>query len=80
MDRKGKAESPVSVNESGMAGSGDVSLTMTNPDNGNNVYITIGDSSLRGVVPMTESGIAIMYRVVKMVIDMRPVQQTHGLQ
>lgn len=63
MDRKGKAEKPVSVNESGMAGSGDVSLTMTNPDNGNNVYITIGDSSLRGVVPMTESGIAIMYRV-----------------
>lgn len=63
MDRKGKAEKPVSVNESGMAGSGDVSLTMTNPDNGNNVYITIGDSALRGVVPMTESGIAIMYRV-----------------
>lgn len=63
LDRKGKAEKPVSVNESGMAGSGDVSLTMTNPDNGNNVYITIGDSALRGVVPMTASGIAIMYRV-----------------
>lgn len=63
MDRKGKPEKPVSVNESGMAGSGDVSLTMTNPDNGNNVYITIGDSALRGVVPMTDSGIAIMYRV-----------------
>lgn len=62
-DRKGKAEKPVSVNESGMAGSGDVSLTMTNPDNGNNIYITIGESSLRGVVPMTASGIAIMYRV-----------------
>lgn len=62
-DRKGKAEKPVSVNESGMAGSGDVSLTMTNPDNGNNIYITVGDSSLRGVVPMTASGIAIMYRV-----------------
>ena len=62
-DRKGKPEKPVSVNESGMAGSGDVSLTMTNPDNGNNVYITIGDSALRGVVPMTASGIAIMYRV-----------------
>lgn len=62
-DRKGRAEKPVSVNESGMAGSGDVSLTMTNPDNGNNIYITIGDSSLRGVVPMTASGIAIMYRV-----------------
>lgn len=63
LDRKGKAEKPVSVNESGMAGSGDVTLTMHNPDNGNNVYITIGDTSLRGVVPMTPSGIAIMYRV-----------------
>lgn len=63
LDRKGKTEKPVSVNESGMAGSGDVTLTMHNPDNGNNVYITIGDTSLRGVVPMTPSGIAIMYRV-----------------
>jgi len=64
-DRKGKPEKPVSVNESGMAGSGDVSLTMKNPDNGNNVYITIGDTSLRGVVPSTASGIAIMYRVAQ---------------
>lgn len=63
LDRKGKAEKPVSVNESGMAGSGDVSLVMRNEDNGNNVYITLGDTSLRGVVPSTPSGIAIMYRV-----------------
>ncbi|MGY2437944.1 hypothetical protein ACW4FQ_32925, partial [Escherichia coli] len=28
-----------------------------------NVYITIGDTSLRGMVPSTPSGIAIMYRV-----------------
>lgn len=63
LDSKGKPEKPVYVNESGMAGSGDVSLVMQNPDNGNNVYITIGDTSLRGVVPTTPSGIAIMYRV-----------------
>ncbi len=63
LDRRGKAEKPVSVNESGVAGSGDVSLVMQNPDNGNKAYITIGDTSLRGVVPSTESGIAIMYRV-----------------
>lgn len=63
LDSKGKPEKPVNVNESGMAGSGDVSLVMQNPDNGNNVYITIGDTSLRGVVPTTPSGIAIMYRV-----------------
>lgn len=63
LDSKGKPEKPVYVNESGMAGSGDVSLVMQNPDNGNNIYITIGDTSLRGVVPTTPSGIAIMYRV-----------------
>ena len=63
LDRRGKAEKPVSVNEGGNAGSGDVTLIMQNPDNGNKAYITIGDTSLRGVVPSTESGIAIMYRV-----------------
>ena len=63
LDRKGKPEKPVSVNESGPAVSGDVSLVMRNEDSGNNVYITIGDTSLRGMVPSTPSGIAIMYRV-----------------
>lgn len=63
LDRRGKAEKPVSVSEGGPAGSGDVTLIMQNPDNGNKAYITIGDTSLRGVVPSTESGIAIMYRV-----------------
>ncbi|QLI49470.1 hypothetical protein vBPaeMUSP25_31 [Pseudomonas phage vB_PaeM_USP_25] len=63
LDRKGKPEKPVSVNEGGPAGSGDVSLVMRNEDNGNNVYITIGDTALRGVVPSTPSGIALMYRV-----------------
>ena len=62
-DRKGRPGKPVSVNESGVAGSGDVTLTMHNPENGNNAYIHIGDSALRGVVPVTPSGIAVMYRV-----------------
>lgn len=62
-DRKGKPEKPVSVNESGVAGSGDVSLTMRNPETGNNAYIKIGDTALRGVVSATPSGIGIMYRI-----------------
>lgn len=63
LDRKGKPEKPVSVNESGPAGSGDVSMVMRNPDNDSAVYITIGGTSLRGMVPSTDSGISIMYRV-----------------
>ena len=62
-DGKGREEKPVHVNESGMAGSGDVTLTMHNPDTGQNAYVHIGDSALRGVVPMTPSGIAVMYRL-----------------
>ena len=62
-DRKGKPEKPVDVNESGVAGSGDVSLTMRNPETGNNAYIKIGDTALRGVVSATPSGIGIMYRI-----------------
>lgn len=62
-DRKGSPEKPVSVNESGTAGSGDVTLTMRHPETGNNAYITIGDTTLRGMVPSTRSGIAVMYRV-----------------
>ena len=41
LDRRGKAEKPVSVNEGGSAGSGDVTLIMQNPDNGNKAYITM---------------------------------------
>jgi N12 class adenine-specific DNA methylase len=59
-ERNGKDGKAVSVNESGMAGSGDVSLTMKRGNVG--VYLTIGDTSLRGMVPMTKSGIAIMGR------------------
>ena len=62
-DRKGKPEKPVDVNESGVAGSGDVSLTMRNPETGNNAYIKIGDTAFRGVVSATPSGIGIMYRI-----------------
>lgn len=62
-DMNGKSSKIVSVNESGSAGSGDVSLTMHHPDTGTNVYVTIGDTALRGMVPSTPSGIAIMYRV-----------------
>lgn len=62
-DRKGKPEKPVNVNESGQTDSGDVSLTMRNAENGNNIYITIGSTTLRNSVPSTASGIAIMCRV-----------------
>lgn len=61
-DSKGRPEKPVSVNESGVAGSGDVSLTLVHPETGGGIYVHIGDTSLRGVVPVTQSGIAIMYR------------------
>lgn len=62
-DGKGRPQKPVSTNEGGTAGSGDVSLTMRHPDTGVNVYVHVGESSLRGVVPTTPSGIAVMFRV-----------------
>lgn len=61
LNTKGKAEKAVSVNEGGMAGSGEVSLHMVN-EAGTGVYVQVGDSALRGVVPMTTSGIAVLYR------------------
>ena len=60
-DARGRSQKPVSVNESGMAGSGDVTLVMQGV-NGNGVYVNVSETSLRGVVPTTQSGIAIMYR------------------
>lgn len=60
-DRKGRPDKPVSVNPSGIATSGSASLTVT--DGKANVYITIGASSLRGVVPGTKQGVAVMARV-----------------
>jgi N12 class adenine-specific DNA methylase len=61
LDRKGKPAKAVSVNESGMAGSGDVYLHMVAPD-GTGIYVHVGDTTLRGAVPSTTSGIALMYR------------------
>ena len=58
---KGKFVGAVSVNAGGDAVSGDVSLVMDGP-NGIGVYIHIGGTSLRGVVPTTDSGIGIMMR------------------
>lgn len=64
-DRKGKAMKTVNVNESGAAGSGDVSLAVFHPEMQRGIYITIGGTSLRGVVPSTKSGVNVMMRVTK---------------
>lgn len=61
LDRKGKPAKAVSVDESGVAGSGEVSLHMVAPS-GTGIYAHISDTSLRGVVPTTTSGVALMYR------------------
>lgn len=61
-DGKGRPMKAVSVNEAGPAGSGDVSLRLDHPDTGARLYATVGASSLRGTVPTTASGIAIMFR------------------
>lgn len=64
-DSKGKSMKAVSVNEAGSAVSGDVTLTLFHPDMQNGVYITIGGSAMRGVVPTTASGVSVMMRVTK---------------
>ena len=51
------------VNRSGVAGSGEVSLTMFHPDMQHGIYLHVGDTSLRGAVPVTKYGVAIMARV-----------------
>ena len=61
-DAKGRPTKPVSKSEGGVAGSGDVTLTMRHPQTGANVYVHVGESALRGVVPTTPSGIAVMFR------------------
>lgn len=61
-DRKGKPGKPVSVNESGIATSGDITLTMLH-ESGKGIYLTIGGTSLRGAVPTTKSGVSVMMRV-----------------
>ncbi|KZK31995.1 hypothetical protein A4F85_04570 [Delftia sp. GW456-R20] len=68
-DAKGKPGKAVSVNESGMAGSGDVTLTVQHPETGTNVYVHVGDTALRGMFPSTASGIAVMARTSQAVGD-----------
>ncbi|QOJ19473.1 MAG: PLxRFG domain-containing protein [Gammaproteobacteria bacterium] len=63
--RNGKALKPVSVNEGGIAVSGDVTLSMFNPEKQRGIYIHIGGTSLRGTVPTTKSGVSVMMRVTK---------------
>ncbi|WP_426106341.1 PLxRFG domain-containing protein [Massilia sp. TSP1-1-2] len=62
-DAKGKLVKTVRVNESGTAGAGDVMLTMFHPEKQHGIYLHVGDSSIRGMVPTTKSGIALMMRV-----------------
>jgi N12 class adenine-specific DNA methylase len=63
-DAKGRPEKAVSVNESGVATSGDVTLTLDGP-NGIGIYAHIGGTSLRGAVPTTASGVSLMVRVAQ---------------
>ena len=62
LDRKGKPENPVSVNEAGPAVSGEVSMTLRLPDAGSGIYVDIQGTSLRGMVPTTQSGVGVMFR------------------
>lgn len=63
--RNGKPNAPVSVNESGIATSGEVNLTMFHPEMQRGIYIHIGGSSMRGTVTSTKSGVSVMMRVTK---------------
>lgn len=60
-EKGSKKPNPVSANEGGPAVSGDVSLTMQGP-NGTGVYVTVGATALRGVVPTNPQGISVMFR------------------
>lgn len=62
-DKKGRPEKPVSRNEAGIAVSGDVHLTLWEPETGARLYAHVGGGSLRGVVPSTKSGVQVMFRV-----------------
>ncbi|MED5545710.1 MAG: PLxRFG domain-containing protein [Pseudomonadota bacterium] len=64
-NRKGKAENPVSRNDAGPAVAGDVTMTLTHPATGANVYVTVGASGMRGAVPTNRAGVSLMYRVAK---------------
>lgn len=61
---KAKANPTVSVNEGGVAGSGEVSLHMVAPD-GTGIYVQVGGTSLRGAIPTNDAGVSIMYRTTE---------------
>ena len=63
-DAKGRPQKAVSVNESGVATSGYLTLTLAGP-NGIGIYANIGGTSLRGVVPTSQSGVSVMMRVTQ---------------
>lgn len=63
--RDGKRMKAVRSNPGGPAVSGDVTMTMRHPETGANIYAHVGETALRGVVPTTQSGVAVMYRVSK---------------
>jgi len=65
VDHKGNADKrSVSVNPAGPAVSGDVSLVLSGPDGAPGVYVTIGETALRGgFTPHTKQGVAIMWRI-----------------
>jgi hypothetical protein len=61
---KGKFVGAVNVNAAGDAVSGDITLAMDGP-NGTGIYMNVSGSTMRGMVPTTVSGVAIMYRATK---------------
>lgn len=61
-DSKGRPMKPVSKNEAGIAVSGEVTLSMVDPESGREVMAQVGGGSLRGVVPTTKSGVSILFR------------------
>ena len=61
LDKKGKPEKPVTVNEGGPAVSGDITLTITKGKA--NVYVHISEGALRGLTSSHPQGVSIMVRV-----------------
>jgi N12 class adenine-specific DNA methylase len=63
LDRKGKPDKTVSVNEGGPAVPGDVTLTMQNHGAGRGIYIQVGGNPVGGV--SSPSGVTVMLRDTK---------------
>lgn len=59
-DRRGRTEKPVSVNEGGIAVSGDVTLTMRKGNVG--VYVDIGTSAIRGLTGNHPQAVSVLIR------------------